>query len=388
MVVENTIDTFDVPPEERIGGERFDTDQMWIYMGPQHPFSHGLWTLKIKVDGEIVTDAEPVIGYLHRGWEKEAENRTYPKIIPMADRLCYTASMTYTHLYCRTVEKALGVEVPEKAEYIRVVADEICRIQSHLMWLAAMGTDLGNLTVFLWAMREREYWLDLNVRLCGQRMTTNYTRIGGVRNDTTDLFDRDVLRVTELFEKRIWDIIDMIDDSSIYVSRMKGISYLSREQCANLGLTGPAMRACGLDFDLRRDVPYSKYGEMDFEVPVLQDGDAYARYRVRIEELFQSCEIIKQAVRKIKALGKNAPYRVKVPSKVPAGRTFCKLEDPRGESMMYLVSDGTDKPYRLKVRAPLFTNISASKPMVKGCRVADVPVVMAMIDVCMGEADR
>jgi len=296
--------------------------------------------------------------------------------------------MTYTHLYCRTVEKALGVEIPEKADYIRVVADEICRIQSHLMWLAAMGTDLGNLTIFLWAMREREYWLDLNVRLCGQRMTTNYTRIGGVRNDTTDLFDRDVIRVTELFEKRLWDIIDMIDDSSIYVSRMKGVGYLSREQCANLGLTGPAMRGCGLDFDLRRDVPYSKYGEMDFEVPVLQDGDAYARYRVRIEELFQSCEIIKQAMRKIKALGKNAPYRVKVPSKVPAGRTFCKLEDPRGESMMYLVSDGTDKPYRLKVRAPLFTNLSASRPMVQGCRVADVPVVMAMIDVCMGESDR
>ncbi|MGI6472029.1 MAG: NADH-quinone oxidoreductase subunit D [Candidatus Methanomethylophilaceae archaeon] len=388
MVVENTIDTFDAPPEERMGKERFETDQMWIYMGPQHPFSHGLWTLKIKVDGEIVTDAEPVIGYLHRGWEKEAENRTYPKIIPMADRLCYSASMTYTHLYCRTVEKALGVEIPEKADYIRVVADEICRIQSHLMWLAAMGTDLGNLTIFLWAMREREYWLDLNVRLCGQRMTTNYTRIGGVRNDTTDLFDRDVIRVTELFEKRLWDIIDMIDDSSIYVSRMKGVGYLSREQCANLGLTGPAMRGCGLDFDLRRDVPYSKYGEMDFEVPVLQDGDAYARYRVRIEELFQSCEIIKQAMRKIKALGKNAPYRVKVPSKVPAGRTFCKLEDPRGESMMYLVSDGTDKPYRLKVRAPLFTNLSASRPMVQGCRVADVPVVMAMIDVCMGESDR
>ena len=388
MVVENTIDTFDSPPEERIGNERFETDQMWIYMGPQHPFSHGLWTLKIRVDGEIVTDAEPIIGYLHRGWEKEVENRVYPKIIPMADRLCYTASMTYTHLYCLTVEKALGVEVPEKAQYIRVVADEICRIQSHLMWLAAVGTDLGNLTIFLWAMREREYWLDLNVRLCGQRMTTNYPRIGGVRNDTTEIFDRDVMRVVELFEKRLWDLIDMIDDISAYVSRLKGISYLTREQCANLGITGPAMRGCGVDFDLRRDMPYSKYGEMDFEVPVLQEGDAYSRYMVRIEELFQSCEIIRQAVRKIKACGKNAPYRVKVPTKVPAGRTWCKLEDPRGESLMYLVSDGTDKPYRLKVRAPLFTNISASKPMVVGTRVADVPGVMAMIDVCMGESDR
>lgn len=388
MVVPNTIDTFDVPPELKPGEKRMETDSMWIYMGPQHPFSHGLWTLKVKVDGEIVTDAEAIIGYLHRGWEKETENRTYPRIIPMADRLCYSASMTYTHLYCMTVEKALGIDIPEKAKYIRIVADEICRIQSHLMWLAAVGTDLGNLTVFLWGMREREFWLDLNVRLCGQRMTTNYPRIGGVRNDTTELFDRDVMRCTERFEKRLWDFVGMIDDSAIYVGRMKGISYLTREQCANLGLTGPAMRGCGVDFDARRDDPYDNYDKVDFEVPVLTAGDTYARYMVRIEEMFQSCEIIRQAVRKIRALGKNAPYRVKVPSKVPAGRTFTRLEDPRGESIMYLISDGTDKPYRLKVRAPLFTNLSASRPMVQGVRVADVPAVMAMIDVCMGETDR
>ncbi|MGI5964818.1 MAG: NADH-quinone oxidoreductase subunit D [Candidatus Methanomethylophilaceae archaeon] len=388
MVVPNTIDTFDVPPELKPGEKRMETDSMWIYMGPQHPFSHGLWTLKVKVDGEVVTDAEAIIGYLHRGWEKETENRTYPRIIPMADRLCYSASMTYTHLYCMTVEKALGIDIPEKAKYIRIVADEICRIQSHLMWLAAVGTDLGNLTIFLWGMREREFWLDLNVRLCGQRMTTNYTRIGGVRNDTTELFDRDVMRCTERFEKRLWDFVGMIDDSAAFVGRMKGISYMTREQCANLGITGPAMRGCGLDFDARRDDPYDNYDKIDFEVPVLTTGDTYARYMIRIEEMFQSCEIIRQAVRKIRALGKNAPYRVKVPSKVPAGRAFTRLEDPRGESIMYLISDGTDKPYRLKVRAPLFTNISASRPMVQGIKVADVPAVMAMIDVCMGETDR
>ncbi len=184
--------------------EKMETDKMWIIMGPQHPFSHGLWTLKIQVDGEIVTDAEPIVGYLHRGWEKEAENRIYPKIIPMADRLCYAASMTYTHLYCMTVEKALGIDIPEKAKYIRIVADEVCRINSHLMWLAAVGTDLGNLTVFLWAMREREYFLDLNVKLCGARMTTNYPRIGGVRNDLTELFDRDILRTVDRFEKAMY----------------------------------------------------------------------------------------------------------------------------------------------------------------------------------------
>lgn len=367
---------------------KLHTDKMWVTMGPQHPFSHGLWTLKVQLDGEIVIDAEPIIGYLHRGWEKECENRIYPKIIPMADRLCYAASMTYTHLYCMTVEKALGIEVPAKAEYIRILADEICRIQSHLMWLAAVGTDLGNLTVFLWSMREREFFMDLNLRLCGARMTTNFTRIGGVRNDVDEEFAMFATRCVERFEKAIWDIIGMVDDSSVFVSRMKGTGVLTRERCANLGITGPAMRGTGVDFDIRRDDPYGYYDKVDFDVPVLNDGDSYSRYRVRIEEMFQSCRIIKQCLQKIKALGQNAPYRLKVPSKVPPARVFTRLEDPRGESMMYLISDGSDKPYRLKVRSPIFVNVSAAKPLVESCRMADVPVIMAMIDMCLGETDR
>ena len=368
--------------------KRMETDKMWVIMGPQHPFSHGLWTLKVQIDGEIVVDAEPIIGYLHRGWEKETENRTYPKIVPMADRLCYAASMTFSHLYCMTVEKALGVDIPEKAKYIRIVADECNRINSHLMWLAAVGTDLGNLTVFLWCMREREFFLDLNIKLCGARMTTNYPRIGGVRNDTTELFDRDIIKTVERFEKAIWDIIYLIDDSSSMVSRMKGIGYITREQAANIGLTGPAMRGCGVDFDARRDDPYDNYDKVDFEVPVLKEGDSYSRYLVRIEEMFQSCEIIRQAVRKIEALGKSAPYRIKTPTRVPAGTAFCKLEDPRGESMMYLVSDGTDHPYRLKVRSPIFVNVSSAKLQATGVRVADIPAVLAQIDMCLGETDR
>ena len=367
---------------------KMDTDKMWIIMGPQHPFSHGLWTLKIQVDGEMVTDADPIVGYLHRGWEKEVENRTYPKIIPMADRLCYAASMTYTHLFCMACEKALDMEIPEKAKYIRIVADEVNRLQSHLMWLAAVGTDLGNLTVFLWCMREREFFLDLNVKLCGARMTTNYPRIGGVRNDTPDIFDRDIIRCCDHFDKALWEIIGIIDDNSTYTHRMIGNGILTREKCANLGITGPAARGTGVDFDIRRDDPYDNYDKIDFDVPVLTAGDSYARYMVRIEELFQSTRIIRQAVEKIKALGKNAPYRLKAPMNIPAGRHFARLEDPRGESMMYLVSDGTDKPYRLKVRSPIFVNVSASKDLVQGCRIADVPVIMAMIDMCLGETDR
>jgi NADH-quinone oxidoreductase subunit D len=364
------------------------TDKMWVVMGPQHPFSHGLWTLKVELDGEIVNDAEPIVGYLHRGWEKECENRSYAKIVPMADRLCYAASMTYSHLYCMAVENALDIEVPIKAQYIRVVADEICRISSHLMWLAAVGTDLGNLTVFLWAMREREYFMDLFVRLCGARMTTNYPRIGGVRNDITELFDRDVDRCVTHFEKALWDIIALVDDSSTFVSRMKGTGVLTREQCVNLGITGPAMRGNGVDFDIRRDDPYETYGELDFEVPVLNEGDSYSRYMVRVEELFQSCRIITQSMQKIRAIGKNAPYRYKVPTNVPAGTAMARLEDPRGEALMYLVADGSGQPYRLKVRSPIFTNVSASKPLVVGSRIADVPAIMGMIDMCLGETDR
>jgi len=358
--------------------------KMWVTMGPQHPFSHGLWTLKVQVDGEIIQDAEPVIGYLHRGWEKECENRTYPQIIPMADRLCYSASMTWSHLYCKVAEEAMEIEVPERAQYIRVVADEICRIQSHLMWLAAMGTDLGNLTIFLWSLREREMFLDLNVKLCGQRLTTNYPRIGGVRNDLPYLFERDCMRVVDLFEKKLWDIIALTDENAIFMSRMQGVGIISRKEAANLGLTGPAMRASGVNFDVRRDDPYMVYDQLDWEVPVCTEGDSYARYKVRIEEMFQSCEIIRQAMAKIPA----GPTRVKAPRNVPAGTHVARLEDPRGESLMYLISDGTDKPYRLKVRSPIFVNVSASKRLVQGVRMADVPAIMGTIDMCLGETDR
>lgn len=368
--------------------EKMNADKMWITMGPQHPFSHGLWTLRVKVDGEFVIDAEPEVGYLHRGWEKECENRTYAKIIPMADRLCYSASMTWSHLACKVMEEALDIKVPERAQYLRIVGDELCRIQSHLMWLAAVGTDLGNLTIFLWALREREFILDLNVRLCGQRLTTNYPRIGGVRNDMPYYFERDCLRGIDRFEKALWEVIHLCDDSSVFVERIKGVGYITRRDVANFGITGPAMRGCGVDYDIRRDDPYDSYDQIDFEVPVLKEGDAYSRYMVRIEEMFQSCSIIRQAMKKLESLPKTAPYRLKIPSCIPEGTHMARIEDPRGEGLMYLVSDGSDKPYRLKVRSPVFVNVSASKDMVQGVRIADIPAIMAMIDMCLGETDR
>jgi NADH-quinone oxidoreductase subunit D len=358
--------------------------EMTVFLGPQHPFGHGLWTIKATLDGEVITDADPIIGYLHRGWEKECESRLFPQIIPMASRLCYGSSLTWEHLYAKTAEELLGVEVPERAKYLRVIAIELCRIQSHLMWLAALGTDLGNLTVFLYAMRERELLLDLMVKLCGQRMTTNYPRIGGVRNDAPENYERDVLRVLKHLETKHKEQIDLNDNSSIFLSRMQDVGVVSKAEACNMGLVGPSMRASGVDFDVRRDDPYEVYDQFDYEVPVRKEGDAYARYSVRIEEMYQSAEIIRQAFKQMP----EGPYRVKVPRAAPVGSHVARVEDPRGESLMWIVGDGGRTPYRLKVRSPNFVTLSLTKKLLLGYRLADLPAIMGSIDVCMGETDR
>jgi NADH-quinone oxidoreductase subunit D len=242
--------------------------------------------------------------------------------------------------------------------------------------------------VFLWALREREFFLDLNVKLCGQRLTTNYPRFGGVRNDMPYYFERDCMRAVDRFETMIWELVAMLDESSIFLSRMQNIGVISRKDAANYGITGPTMRGCGVDFDVRRDDPYCNYDQLDWEVAVCKDGDAYGRYKVRMEEMFQSCEIIRQAMAKLASIPKSQPIRIKAPRNVPKGTHVARIEDPRGESLMYLVSDGTDKPYRLKVRSPIFVNVSASKHIAKGVRVADVPAIFGTLDMCLGEADR
>ena len=358
--------------------------EMWVNMGPQHPMTHGLWSLRVKINGEIITDAEPMIGYLHRGWEKMMENRDYHQIVPLADRLCYASSLSWSHLYCKTVEDLLELEVPDRARWIRTLTLEIQRIASHLMWLAAIGTDLGSYTMFLLPMREREMFMDLMTDLTGSRMTTNYPRIGGVRNDLTPNFERDTLRVLTLFEKRLREYEGLFDESTPFLLRTKGVGKLSGPEAINLGMTGPFMRGCNVDFDLRRDDPYEKYSEVDFRVCTHPDCDSYARYRVRIDEMYESCNIIRQCFQKMK----EGPVRVKSPKTVPAGRAFSHVEDPRGEGLMYLISDGTDKPYRLKVRSPIFVIVSGMPAALIGGKVADIPAIMGMADMCLGETDR
>jgi len=357
---------------------------MWINMGPQHPMTHGLWNLRVKVDGETIVDAEPEVGYLHRGIEKICESRTYTQVIPIADRLCYGSSLTWSHLYCMTVEDLMDLEVPERAEYIRVITIEMQRIASHLMWLAAYAGDLGLSAGFVYTMRDREVFVDLLQSLTGARLTYNFPRIGGVAHDLPPNFARDSMRACAYMEKRLREYEEIFDKSKIFMMRNEGVGILRKEDALNSGVTGPSLRASGVTYDLRKDRPYSAYPEMDFEVVTHTDGDCYARYRVRMDEMFECCKIIRQALDKMPS-GK---WRVLAPARAPAGTGLGRVEDPRGEGMMYVVGDGTDRPYRLKIRSPIFVTVSAAPKILVGYKLADVVAIMGGLDMCIGENDR
>ena len=358
--------------------------EMWINMGPQHPMTHGLWNLRIKVDGETIVDAQPEVGYLHRGIEKLCEGKTYPQCIPLADRLCYGSSFTWSHLYCMAVEDLMKLEVPERAEYIRVLCIEMQRIVSHLMWLAAYAGDLGLGVGFSYTMRDREVFLDLFQALSGARITYNFPRIGGVARDLPQNFERDALRAIKYFEERLKEYEDLFDGSKIFMMRNVGIGILKKEDGINLGVTGPSLRASGVSYDLRKDRPYSVYEEMDFNVATHRDCDCYARYRVRMDEMYESCQIMKQALKKMP----KGKVRIVAPRNAPEGTGLARVEDPRGEGMIYVVGDGSDKPYRVKVRSPIFVTVSAAPKMLIGYKIADVVAIMGGLDMCIGETDR
>jgi len=358
--------------------------EMWINMGPQHPMTHGLWNLKVKVDGETIMDAVPEVGYLHRGIEKICEDRTYTQIIPITDRLCYGSSFTWSHLYCMTVEDLMGIEVPERAEYIRVVGIEMQRIASHLMWLAAFAADLGMMAGFIYTMRDREVFIDLLQAMSGSRITYNFPRIGGVAHDLPANFERDALRACDYTEMRLREYEDIFDDSKIFRLRTEGVGLLKKEDALNLGVTGPPLRGSGVRYDIRKDTPYSVYPELDFEAKTHPGCDVFARYRVRMEEMWESCKIIRQALKKMP----KGKWRVVAPRNAPEGTGVARVEDPRGEGMMYVVGNGTDKPYRLKIRSPIFVTVSAAPVMLIGYKLADVVSVMGSLDMCIGETDR
>src|SRR6476619_311299 len=409
-----------------------------LNFGPQHPAAHGVLRLVLELDGEVIQRADPHIGLLHRATEKLAETRTYLQSVPYMDRLDYVSMMANEHAYVMAIEKLIGVDVPVRAQYIRVMFDEITRILNHLMWIGSHALDIGAMTVFLYAFREREDLMDMYEAVSGARMHAAYYRPGGVYRDLPDKMPnyapstvRSAEKVRELNENRQGSLLDFIEDftgrfpgyvdeyetlltdNRIWKQRLVGIGVVSPERAKALGFTGPMLRGSGVEWDLRKKQPYEVYDRMDFDIPVGVQGDCYDRYLVRIEEFRQSTRIIKQCVDWLR----NNPgpvitdnHKVAPPSRVAmkqnmeelihhfklftegmhvtAGETYAAVEATKGEFGIYLISDGANKPYRLKIRAPGFVHLSALDEMSRGHMIADIVAMIGTQDIVFGEVDR
>ncbi len=358
-------------------------ETMWINMGPQHPMTHGLWNLRIKVDGDTIVDADPEMGYLHRGVEKICEARDYLKPIVLMDRLCYVSSLTWAHVYCVAVEDLMGIEPPPRAKYLRVIGCELQRMSSHLMWLAAFLADLGLLTGFLYSLRERELVLDLLQMMTGQRMNQNYPRPGGVHNDIPPNFRDEIRKAFRYLRPKFKEYEDFLDKSPTFLLRTRDVGILKPQDGVNYGVTGPNLRGSGVRVDVREMHPYDAYDELDFEPVIYEGGDAYARYKVRMGELMESMKLIDQALDRLP----DGPFRVKAPKRAE-GEGYAITEDARGEALIYIIGDSSDRPYRVKIRSPIFVTLSALPLMLRGYTVADVVSITGSIDVCVGEIDK
>ncbi|MCW6166910.1 MAG: NADH-quinone oxidoreductase subunit D [Thermoplasmatales archaeon] len=379
--------------------------EMWINMGPQHPMTHGLWNLRVHVDGEMVLDVDPEMGYLHRGIEKISEDRHYNEVVTLMDRCCYVAGLAWEHLYILSAEQALGIRPPERAEWIRVMSEEFQRLGSHLMWYAAFVQDIGLMAPFLYGMRDRDLVLDLFQSYTGARMTYEYMRVGGVRNDLPNGFTDQSRKVCDWLIDRFEEYDRLCLASAIFHKRCDGLGKMSRADCVAYGVTGPMLRSAGSKRDLRKDRPYSAYDRVEFDVATADGADVTARYLVRMEEMRQSVRIIRQA---LDWLDKNpgpvmaarvprwlgAPYApignegYLLKRNYPKGLGLSAIEEPHGEAQAYIVNDGGEHPYRVKFRSPVFANISAAKKYLVGYRIADIPPIMGSVDVCVGECDR
>jgi NADH-quinone oxidoreductase subunit D len=363
-----------------------DSPEMVLNMGPQHPSTHGVLRVILRLDGETVIDLDCDIGYLHRGMEKIAENRLYPMIAPYWDRLDYIAAVSNGLVWVETVEQMMGLVVPPRAHYVRTVLTELNRITSHLLWLATHALDIGGFTVLLWALREREEILKIFERQFGARLTCHAWRIGGMPNDTYEGFTEDVQRFTDNFPKRMEEYEVLLSENRIWLGRTVGIGVISAEAAIDIGLSGPALRGSGVAFDIRKARPYAAYADVDFDVPVGENGDTYDRYLVRLEEMRQSRRIIMQAMAKMP----DGPVNAKVPKviKPPAGDYYHSIEGPKGEIGCYLVSDGSSRPARVRVRPPCLINLQALRQMCLGHLVADVVAIIGTLDIVLGEIDR
>jgi len=363
------------------------TEPFILNMGPQHPSTHGVFRMRVTLDGEVVVDVEPVVGYLHRGIEKLAETRTYTQNIPFTDRLDYLASMTNNLAYVLAVEKLAGIEVPERAEYLRIVIAEMMRISSHLMAVGFFLNDLGAMmTPVLYMWREREKLLDLFEMVCGQRLTYNYMRIGGVSHDIPEEFLPALKRFVAEMPGFLDEYDQLLAQNEIVLARSKGVGVLPEDTAINIAASGPVLRASGVKWDVRRADPYSIYDRFDFDIPVGSAGDCYDRYWVRVQEMRQSVRILEQAIPQLPA----GEVCAEVPQllRPPVGEVYGRIEAPKGELGFYLVSDNSIAPYRFRIRPPTLINLTALRDMVIGWKVADLIITFGSIDVCLGEIDR
>jgi len=385
---------------------------MTINMGPQHPATHGVLRLLLELDGEIVVKAEPHIGYLHRGVEKLSESLTYPQALTMTDRLDYTSALSNNLAYCLAVEKLLDINVPKRAQYLRVLFAELQRIAAHLLWVATHALDLGAMTVLFYAFRERETILEALELVTGARLTPSFVRIGGLADDIPDTFLPRVKAFVEDFPKRVDDYETLLTENIIWKKRTKNIAPMSGEECINYGVTGPVLRASGVYYDVRKAYPYSSYEDFDFEIPLGRHGDVYDRYLVRLKEMRQSNRIVKQAMEKLPegpiaafdALQVVPPAKEEVGRDIaalirhfkimqegfrpPCGEVYASVESSKGELGFYIISDGSNKPFRMKIRPPSFVNLGALPKMIEGQMVADVVAAIGSIDIVLGEIDR
>ena len=384
---------------------------MILNMGPQHPSTHGVLRVLLEIDGETVVRIMPDIGFLHTGIEKTCEAKFYQQVVPLTDRIDYLCPMTNNLCYVLAVEKLLGLEIPPKAQWMRVLMNELTRINSHLVWLGTHAMDIGALTVFLYCFREREEVLRLFEAVSGQRMMTSYFRVGGIALEPPlDFFDR-VRKFAGYFPDRVDEYENLLTGNPIWMMRTQGVARMTAEDAIALGASGPTLRGSGVDIDLRRDMPYSSYEKFKFDVPVRQEGDVFARYVCRVAELRESIAIVRQALDGMPegAIKANAPgvvlpdrekmktqmealiYHFKIITEgfaVPAGEVYQAVESPRGEMGYYVVSDGTAKPYRVHMRAACLANLQTLPKMCEGGLIADVVAAIGSIDIVLGEIDR
>ncbi len=386
-------------------------NEMILNMGPQHPATHGVLRVLLRLDGETVIGCVPELGYLHRGYEKMAENMSYYEYIPHTDRLDYISPMANNVAWVLAVEKLAGIEVPPRAQYIRMMVAELARITSHLVAVGAFAMDVGALTVFLWTLREREKVLDIWDILCGARFTNSYTRIGGVANDAQPEALAKIKWFIDQFDDNLTECEKLLNTNRIFIERLEGIGVMSGELALDLGVTGPSLRASGIEFDLRRATPYLKYNEIDFNIPTYNEGDSLARYFVRVDEMRESAKIVRQILDKMpqgEVLANNPkkvlPHKTEIYTRMeelihdfmivnfginpPVGEIYHAIEGSKGELGFYLVSKGEGHPWKCKIRSPSFNNLQALPHLVKGHMISDVVAIIGSIDPIMGEADK